>query len=138
MCGEAVSRYTRSDGTQVVSYTRAAPSTSRCNSYSQNDTVQGKGYTRSDGTRVSSYTRAAPRTSDNLASSGTVKVSGYTRADGTKVSGYTRAVPQQKCSTSNKAVGVYVDNSCNRKIGRVGMPVGSFVIHTDGDHYTRS
>ena len=135
-----VSGYTRSDGTQVASYTRAAPSTSRYNSSSQNDTVQVKGYTRSDGTRVSSYTRAAPRTSDNRcnsASSGTVKVSGYTRVDGTKVSGYTRAVPQQKCSTSNKAVDVYVDNSYNRKIGRVGMPVGSFVIHTDGDHYTR-
>ena len=137
----AVSGYTRSDGTQVASYTRAAPSTSRCSSSSQNDTVQVKGYTRSDGTRVSSYTRAAPNTSDNRcnsASSGTVKVSGYTRVDGTEVSGYTRAVPQQKCSTSNKAVDVYVDNSYNRKIGRVGKPVGSFVIHKDGDHYTRS
>ena len=138
----SVSGYTRSDGTQVSGYTRAAPSTSRSTSSSQ-DTVQVKGYTRSDGTRVSGYTRAAPGTSNNSqcnSSSGTtVNVSGYTRADGTKVSGYTRVVPQ-KFDTSNDAVGIkkcYVDNSYNRKIGRVGMPVGSHVVHKDGGHYTR-
>ena len=139
-----VKGYTRSDGTRVSSYTRAAPSTSRSDSSSQN-TVQVKGYTRSDGTRVSSYTRAAPttlsdnRSSCNPSSGTTINVSGYIRADGTKVSGYTRVVPQ-KCGTSNNAVGVrkcYVDNSYNRKIGRVGMPVGSLVIHKDGGHYTR-
>ena len=139
----AVSGYTRSDGTQVSSYTRAAPSTSRFN-YSSQNTVQVKGYTRSDGTRVSSYTRAAPvtsgnRSSCNSSSGTTINVSGYARADGIKVSGYTRVIPQ-KCGTSNNAVGVkkcYVDNSYNRKIGRVGMPVGSLVIHKDGGHYTR-
>ena len=139
-----VKGYTRSDGTRVSSYTRAAPSISRSDSSSQN-TVQVKGYTRSDGTRVSSYTRAAPttlsdnRSSCNPSSGTTINVSGYTRADGTKVLGYTRVVPQ-KCGTSNNAVGVkkcYVDNSYNRKIGRVGMPVGSLVIHKDGGHYTR-
>ena len=137
-----VKGYTRSDGTRISGYTRAAPNTSRSTSSSQ-ETVRVKGYTRSDGTRVSGYTRAATGTSNNsqcYSTSGTtVNINGYTQADGTKVSGYTRVVPQ-KFDTSNDAVGVkkcYVDNSYNRKIGRVGMPVGSLVIHKDGGHYTR-
>ena len=46
----------------------------------------------------------------------------------------------QKFDTSNDAVGVkkcYVDNPYNRKVGRVGLPVGSLVIHKNGNHDTK-
>lgn len=148
-----VSGYTRSDGTRVSSYTRAAPGTA--NSSNQN-TVTVSGYTRSDGTQVSGYTRAAPGTARSSNSNyfsngqgGTVNVSGYTRSDGTQVSGYTRAAPgTSNNSSSSRTVpqksdvnGVgsqkcYADNLYNRRLGRIGKPLGSCVIHKDTDHST--
>ena len=135
-----VSGYTRSDGTQVSGYARGAPRTtsSSKSNYSSNSvegTVKVSGYTRSDGTRVSGYTRSAPGASKN-SSSGirTVTVSGYTRADGTRVSGYTRTVPQKSDSNGVGNQKFYADNSYNRKLGRVGNPLGSCVIHKHTDH----
>ena len=144
-----VKGYTRSDGTKVSGYTRASPSTNKSTCSSNNTTIKVSGYTKSDGTQVSGYTRAAPGASNSgqrSSSPTTVQVSGYTRGDGTKVSGYTRVVPQkcptpksaidppQKFPTSNSAVGsqkCYVDNPYNRKIGRVGKPMGSCIVHKD-------
>ena len=64
----------------------------------------------------------------------TVYVSGYTRSNGTYVAGYTRSQPSAS-STSKPTSGsqrCYVDNAYNRKLGRVGKPIGTHVVHSDG------
>ena len=135
-----VSGYTRSDGTQVSGYIRAVPGTasssnSNYSSNGQGGKVKVSGYTRSDGTQVSGYTRAAPGASNNSSSgTSTVTVSKYTRADGTKVAGYTRTVPQKSDINGVRSQKCYADNSYNRRLGRVGKPLGSCVIHKDIDH----
>lgn len=154
-----VSGYTRSNGTYVAGYTRAAPSSSRSaapSSYSSRGSSSGivhvSGYTRSNGTYVEGYTRAAPSSSRGSSSnsSGRVQVSGYTRSDGTVVSGYTRSAPSsrtgvssgppggassQSISNTSTSSGVrcYVDNAYNRKWGRVGKPLGSHPVNSSGE-----
>ena len=118
-------------------------------------TVQVRGYIRSDGTYVAPHTRATPsrgsRSSSmasgvsnvtGVTSRDTVPVSGYMRADGTKVSGYTRAMPSPRTSqassvtmksvsstlTTESPTKFYVDNAFNRKVGRVGKPIGTCII----------
>ena len=140
-----VSGYTRSDGTSVSGYTRSAPKSSGgVNSSAGGRTVQVSGYTRSDGTSVSGYTRSVPRSNRGASSRGssagevanerTVQVRGYTRSDGTEVSGYTRSVPRTTGSEVSASSGqrCYVDNAYNRKLGRVGKPLGAHVIHSTG------
>ena len=144
-----VSGYTRSNGTYVAGYTRSAPrSSSGVSSRSSSageGTVQVSGYTRSDGTYVAGYTRSAPRSSSGVSSrsssagEGTVQVSGYTRSDGTEVSGYTRSLPRttnsRRTSTEVSASSgqrCYVDNAYNRRLGRVGKPLGTHVVHGTG------
>ena len=58
----------------------------------------------------------------------TVYVSGYTRSNGTYAAGYTRSRP----GTSSGGQRCYVDNAYNRKLGRVGKPIGTHVVHSDG------
>lgn len=144
-----VSGYTRSSGTYVAPYTRAAPSSSRGISGSSSGRVQVSGYTRSSGTYVEEYTRAAPSSSRGSSSnsSGRVHVSGYTRSDGTVVSEYTRSAPSnlrtgessgplsQRVSNASASSGVrcYVDNAYNRKWGRVGKPMGSRPVNSSGE-----
>ena len=165
-----VSGYTRSNGTYVPSYTRAAPSSSRSSassvsgsvgrsSGSGSGTVQVSGYTRSDGKCVQGYTRSTPSSSRQSANTsqstaspassgwevGTVQVRSYTRSDGTVVQGHTRSTPSSSkqstspsqptanTNSSTKSSGasksrVYVDNAYNRKLGRVGRPLGSCVV----------
>ena len=139
-----MSGYTRSDGTSVSGYTRSAPksSSSASSSASEGRTVQVRGYTRSDGTTVSGYTRSAPRSSSRADSSAgegnerTVQVRGYTKSDGTAVSGHTRSVPRTTTSTEVNSTSsgqrYYVDNAYNRKLGRVGMPLGTRVVSSTG------
>ena len=103
-------------------------------------TVQVRGYWRANGTYVSGYTRSVPSSSRSVSSrcssaSGssdrTVQVSGYTRSDGTEVSGYTRSLPCSVSYSSESTVQrCYVDNAYNRKVGRVGKPLGTHVIHS--------
>ena len=144
-CGVSVSGYMRSNGTQVASYTRSAPSHNSSRSSSSGVSVSG--YTRSNGTQVASYTRSAPSHSGTVSnSSNVVNVSGYTRKDGTCVSPYTRSKSSASAngssgcsnavvgpcmtskSTSKGASRVYADNPYNRKLGRVGEPIGSHVV----------
>ena len=107
---------------------------------SSGNVVRVSGYTRSDGTHVAGYTRASPRStsktgggaSASTSATNTVQVSGYTRADGTQVSGYTRSKPEysQSRSTNKSSAerGTYVDNAYNRKLNRVGLPLGTCVV----------
>ena len=94
-------------------------------------TVQVSGYTRSNGTYVAGYTRSAPGSGSSASSSSgsTVQVSGYTRSNGTYVAGYTRSLPSTSNSSSQRC---YVDNAANRELGRVGKPLGTHVVHSDG------
>ena len=129
---------------------------------SSGGTVSVSGYYRSNGTYVSGYTRAAPSSrgsvhSDSSRSSsspGTVKVSGYYRSNGTYVEPYTRLAPISRgsdctkvscsyqsrsapklkgnVSTSSAGSKCYTDNALNRRLGRVGKPIGTHVLHEDG------
>ena len=75
--------------------------------------------------------------SSTSSGAGAVHVSGYTRADGTQVSGYTRSSPRSSSGTSSGATSAgqrcYVDNAYNRRLGRVGKPLGTHVVHSNGD-----
>ena len=136
-----VSGYTRANGTHVAGYTRSAPSsrssgassgsTGRSSaSGSSARTVSVSGYTRSDGTYVAPYTRAAPGTGS---SARTVNVSGYTRSDGTNVAPYKRTAPSgYSTSTSSSSQRCYADNPYNRRLGRVGKPMGTHVVQGHG------
>ena len=139
-----VSGYTRTDGTYVSGYTRSAPGSgaTSSNSYSSSNassdqTIQVSGYTRADGTYVSGYTRSAPGSgnvsskthSNSSVSSDKVHVSGYMRADGTPVAGYVRSPPT--VATTTITTRCYADNAFNRKLGRVGKPLGSHVVGKD-------
>ena len=126
-----VSGYTRKDGTKVSGYTRSAPSRSSdgtatghgsSGAGSQN-IVQVSGYTRKDGTKVSGYTRSAPSRS-----------SGGTSGLGHNTSGDVKPPMSTKSGTSSEGQGLkyYADNAYNRKLGRVGKPIGSHVAHQDG------
>ena len=98
--------------------------------------VSVRGYYRSDGTYVKGYTRAAPSSPD------TVQVSGYYRSNGTYVEPYTRSAPRSRgsdcsqvsgsCSAGSSGVKCYKDNALNRRLGRVGKPIGTHVLHEDG------
>ena len=147
-----VSGYTRSDGTHVAGYTRAAPgtSTSACGSVSSRSsstsaaspTVSVSGFTRSDGRYVQGYTRSLPGTKSSSSmpsvsesSNETVPVRSYTKADGTVVSAHTRSKPtpgQSRCTSQDSATSTtpryYKDNAYNRKLGRVGMRIGTCVV----------
>ena len=122
-----VSGYTRANGTYVEPYTRASPGASRSRS----------------------STSSASAVEDSSSSGSVVHVSGYTRANGTYVEPYTRSSPdasRSKSSTSSatavedsssgstpsssKASGqrCYVDNAYNRRVGRVGKPIGEHII----------
>ena len=152
----SVSGYTRSDGTYVAPHTRAAPG-SRSSSVSSGSTgrssasgssartVNVSGYTRSDGTYVAPHTRAAPGSKSGLSwggtrgSSGKVHVKSYTRSDGTEVRAHTRSTPHASSSgmpsvatTSSSGQRCYVDNAYNRRLGRVGKPWGTHVVHRHG------
>jgi len=96
------------------------------------------GYTRADGTYVSGYTRSAPgsgnasgksHTNSCVSSGDKVSVSGYTRADGTPVAGYERSPPT--VATTTITMRYYANNALNRKLGRVGKPLGSHVVGKD-------
>ena len=137
-----VSGYTRADGTYVAGYTRSArgSGTASGESYSNSSTssdqiIQVSGYTRADGTYVSGYTRSAPGSGNTSGKSHTdsyvssidkVHVSGYMRADGTPVAGYERSPPT--VPTNTITMRCYADNALNRKLGRVGKPLGSHVV----------
>ena len=98
--------------------------------------VSVRGYYRSDGTYVKGYTRAAPSSPD------TVQVSGYYRSNGTYVEPHTRSAPRSRgsdcsqvsgsCSAGSSGVKCYKDNALNRRLGRVGKPHGTHVLHEDG------
>ena len=136
-----VSGYTKSDGTHVAPHTRSAPG----HDSSRRSTSDRVNVTNSDSTRVAPYTRSAcaPSHDSSSSTSDVVHVSGYTRSDGTYVAPYTRskqgASASSSCaavveprtrsvSTSNTASRVYVDNAYNRKLGRVGKPIGTHVV----------
>ena len=137
-----VSGYTKSNGTYVAPHTRSTSSRSS-SGCTTSGVVEVKGYTRSDGTYVAPYTRSTPSRSSSSSTSDRVNVSGYTRSDGTYVAPYTRskqgASASSSCaavveprtrpvSTSKTASRVYVDNAFNRKLGRVGKPIGTHVV----------
>ena len=139
-----VSGYTKANGTYVAPYTRSAPRSSS-GSYSSGSssgegTVQVSGYTKANGTYVAPYTRSAPRSSSGSCSrgsssgEGTVQVSGYTKANGTYVAPYTRSAPRSSTDASSRGSSsgqrCYVDNAYNRKLGRVGKPLGTHVVHS--------
>lgn len=160
--GTYVSGYTRAAPSSSSSSSGTSGNNSVSGSSSGSGTVNVSGYTRSNGTYVSGYTRSAPSNSTSssgksgtssvsgsCSGSGTVNVSGYYRSNGTYVSGYTRSAPfqstsptvsssvQKLTSSSSSFVGVqdrkcYVDNAVNRKLGRVGKPLGQHVVHKDG------
>ena len=138
-----VSGYTRSDGTYVAGYMRSLPgassssSSQRCyvdNAYNRDLGRVGKpvgthvvhkdgsiDISRDISPAIPSMSFEGTRSDDR-----TVYVSGYTRSNGTHVAGYTRSRP----STSSQRC--YVDNAYNRRLGRVGKPVGTHVVHSDG------
>ena len=122
-----VSGYTRANGTYVESYTRTSPGASRSRS----------------------STSSASAVEDSSSSGSVVHVSGYTRANGTYVEPYTRSSPdasRSKSSTSSATAvedsssgsthssskassqRCYVDNAFNRRVGRVGKPIGEHII----------
>eukprot|EP00117_Sycon_ciliatum_P012791 scpid46350/ scgid1267/ Serine/threonine-protein kinase CTR1 len=92
-----VSGYTRSNGTYVSGYTRAAPSnSSSATSGADHGVVHVKEHTRSDGTVVAAHTRSKPAASRSAAASGAndvVHVKEHTRSDGTVVAAHTRSKP---------------------------------------------
>ena len=109
-----MSGYTRSDGTHVAGYTRSSPSSSKSSSVASRDSVQVNGYRRSDGTYVEGYTRSAPLSSS-------VSNGSYSAHESKSSVSTTSSKPQgqKKC---------YVDNAYNRRLGRVGKPVGTHVV----------
>ena len=138
-----VSGYTRSDGTYVAGYMRSQPgassnsSSQRCyvdNAYNRDLGRVGKPVgthvVHKDGSidisRDIIPVRPTVSFADTRSDYRTVHVSGYTRSNGTHVAGYTRSQP----STSSQRC--YVDNAYNRRLGRVGKPVGTHVVHSDG------
>ncbi len=121
-----VASYTRSDGTHVQGYTRSVPSPSRSGSTSASvgsasasgsRTVQVASYTRSDGTQVQGHTRSVPSPSRNGTSSlGSARTGRTIEVSKDSSSRVSAKSSNQRC---------YVDNPLNRKLGRVGKPVGT-------------
>ena len=137
----SVSGYTRKDGTKVSGYTRSAPSRSSggtstghgSSGAGSRNIVHVSGYTRKDGTKVAGYTRSAPSRSSGGTSTGHGS-SGAGFQNPVQISDYTRQDWSTKSGTSSKGQDqrFYADNACNRKLGRVGKPIGSHVVHQDG------
>ncbi|XP_065176976.1 serine/threonine-protein kinase TNNI3K-like [Sycon ciliatum] len=143
-----VSGYTRSNGTYVSGYTRAAPSnSSSATSGADHGVVHVKEHTRSNGTVVAAHTRSKPAASRSAAASGAndvVHVKEHTRSDGTVVAAHTRSRPTRNLTEGmaealpsvdikqgpafpgdNRKRTHFVDNPVNRRKGRVGLPIPS-------------
>eukprot|EP00117_Sycon_ciliatum_P027446 scpid56914/ scgid1267/ Serine/threonine-protein kinase CTR1 len=108
----SVSGYTRSNGTYVSGYTRAAPSnSSSATSGADHGVVHVKEHTRSDGTVVAAHTRSRP--TRNL------------------TEGMAEALPSVDIKQGpafpgdNRKRTHFVDNPVNRRKGRVGLPIPS-------------